>query len=177
MILWALLRVGPPETQTFHYQVSKKIHEPGTKKKKGRRSGGIILYIKDKFTRNNAITKIKSSKNFIWVKINKTLCGTNSDIFLCSAYIRPRKGVICPENDILFQNLSVDIDSYSNLGKVVLMGDFNSRTGTLDDFVNLDSTCSNNFLPDSYTTDIIIEERNNLDKEVNEQGKCLMKQN
>ena len=47
------------------------------------------------------------------------------------------------------------------------MGDFNARTGTLNDFIELDETCDsdNNLLPPDYTADIV---RNNTVTFVNE---------
>jgi len=43
--------------------------------------------------------------------------------------------VNCPENDDLFDQLLYSINKYSQLGKIVLIGDNNSRTSTLIDYV------------------------------------------
>jgi len=156
----------------------KEFHEPASKKKgkKGRRSGGIILYIKRSLSKSNAIIKVHSNANFIWLKINKNLCGTSHDIYICCLYIKPRNRVICPENDILFEQLAHHINRYSQLGKIILMGDFNSRTASLDDFIKLDHTIRGNIdsLPNQYISDIMLNNRNNIDKEINEQGKNLI---
>lgn len=158
----------------------KAIHEPGIKKKgkKGRRSGGIILYIKQHLTKNNGITKIHNDKQFIWLKISKKIFGTTHDIFLCCLYIKPRITSISPEHDALFEKLTYFINKYSNQGKIILMGDFNSRSGSLDDFIKHDDiindTCNPDLLPDSYNIDIPLQRRNNLDRTINEQGKNLI---
>jgi hypothetical protein len=59
------------------------IHEPGFKKKgkRGRRSGGIILYFKKKLAENKTGTKVHSTKYFVWIKLDKALCGTSHDIY------------------------------------------------------------------------------------------------
>jgi len=58
------------------------------------------------------------------------------------------------------------------------MGDFNSRTARLPDYIELDGNLlnsdSSNILPDTYTIDLEMPPRHNLDKEVNEQGKNLI---
>jgi hypothetical protein len=53
------------------------------KGKRGGRSGGIILYLKKKFAENKTITHVYSTKNFVWIKLDKALCGTSHDIYLC----------------------------------------------------------------------------------------------
>jgi hypothetical protein len=86
--------------------------------------------------------------------------------------------VNCPENDDLFDQLLYSINKYSQLGKHVLMGDYNSRTSTLIDYVELDGNINGtdhiNLLPETYTNDIKLKSRNNSDKEINEQGKHLI---
>ena len=55
------------------------------------------------------------------------------------------------------------------------MGDFNSRTARLPDYIELDENLlnsdSSNILPDAYTIDLEMKPWHNLDKEVIEQGK------
>jgi hypothetical protein len=99
---------------------------------------------------------------------------------LCCLYIKPRIKAVCPENVELFEQLTYFINKYSQVGKIIVMGDFNSRTARLSDYIELDgnllnsdSTCSN-ILPDTYTIDLEMPPRHNLDKEVNEQGNKLI---
>ena len=60
--------------------------------------------------------------------------------------------------------------------KNILICDFNARTGTLNDFTELEETSDsdNNLLPPDYTEDIILPVRNNTDKFVNDQGQTLI---
>jgi hypothetical protein len=48
---------------------------------------------------------------------------------LCCLYIKPRIKAVYPENDELFEQLTYYINKYSQVGKIIVMGDFNSRTG------------------------------------------------
>lgn len=157
-------------------------HQPGIKKKgkRGRRSGGIILYFKNEFKKSNAIIKIAQSKNYIFIKLDKDKCGLTHDIFLGCVYINPRAKSVCPENDKIFDSLSSLVNKYSELGKVIIMGDCNSRTANLIDYIELDETDyhqnseGKSNLPTNYTSDLILPKRNNLDPEINEQGRMLI---
>lgn len=92
---------------------------PGFKKKgkRGRRSRGIILYFKKKLAENKTGTKVHSTKNFVWIKLDKALCGISHDIYIRCLYSKPRMRVNCPENDDLFDQLLYSINKYSQLGK------------------------------------------------------------
>lgn len=146
------------------------------KRRKGRHSGGLILYIREDLFNKGFIQKIKTTKNFIWLKLSKHAFNFSFDIYLCLLYIPPRIKSVCPENDETFDKLKQCIQEYSTKGKLVLMGDFNARTGSLNDFVELDqlSRVDNDLLPSNYTEDIDLPFRENVDQIVNDQGKQLL---
>ena len=56
------------------------------------------------------------------------------------------------------------------------MGDFNARTGTLNDFVELDqiSRVDIDLLPSNYLEDVNLPIHQNVDQGVNDQGKQLL---
>ena len=56
------------------------------------------------------------------------------------------------------------------------MGDFNARTGSLNDFVELDETTTVDYdlLPSNYLEDIDLSSRQNVDQTVNVKGKHLL---
>jgi hypothetical protein len=56
---------------------------------------------------------------------------------LCCLYIKHRIKAVCPENDELFEQLTYFINKYSQVGKIIVMGDFNSRTARLPDYIEL----------------------------------------
>ena len=78
----------------------------------------------------NYITLIsveKESPNFLWFNIAKEYTKTEKDIFVCGTYIPPQNSIyFYPE---LFEELENDIEKFSAFGSILLMGDFNSRTG------------------------------------------------
>jgi hypothetical protein len=86
-------------------------------------------------------------------------------MYLCCLYIKPRIKAVCPENDELFEQLTYFINKYSQVGKIIVMGDFNSRTARLPDYIELDGNLlnsnSNNILSDNYTIDIEMPPRHN----------------
>lgn len=137
------------------------------KKKKGarRHSGGIIIYYKKYLQKG--LTYIKngtSSNNRMWLKLEKTYFGLSDDIYICAIYIPPI-GSNHYDNDFLF--LEEEISHFSSKGKLLLIGDFNSRTGEKLDFIESDSKDLNNFvetdlLPDDYKLDNCFK-RNNGD--------------
>ena len=68
--------------------------------------------------------------------------------------------------------LQEEIAAYSTKKHVILTGDFNARTGTLPDYVELD-TGKYIPLPPEYTVDLPIP-RSNCDSVVNNYGKELL---
>jgi endonuclease/exonuclease/phosphatase (EEP) superfamily protein YafD len=62
---------------------------------------------------------------------------------LCCLYIKPRIKAVSPENDELFEQLTYFINKYSQDGKIIVMGDFNSRTARLPDYIELDGNLLN----------------------------------
>ena len=88
-------------------------------------SGGLALLYKSKF--NDSISVEKESSNFLWLKISKEYTKTGRD------YIPPyNSNYFCPD---LFDELENDIEKFSSLGSILLMGDLNSRTGKYSDIV------------------------------------------
>lgn len=83
----------------------------------------------------------------LWVKVN-------NQFILCSVYMPHEASkyhyVEC------FDDLATDISTVMSKYELplVIVGDFNSRSGTLDDFVNICDTDKNNFaiLNDNYTS-------------------------
>jgi len=70
----------------------------------------------------------------LWFEIN---CLSKENILFGVVYIPPEGSVY--SNIDIFDKIERDISSYcSNFDNIVLLGDFNSRCGHLDDFVSID---------------------------------------
>ena len=65
-----------------------------------------------------------------------------------------------------------DILKYQKNGEILIVGDLNARTGTLNDFIENDIFNPNT--DDTYLTDINWSKRNNSDVIVNKQGKNIL---
>lgn len=74
------------------------------------------------------------------------------DIFLCAVYIPPLNSTHYNKD---YEILQSDIRKFSNLVKIALIGDFNSRIAKLPDFIENDTLDfnENNLLPDDYLVD------------------------
>ena len=98
--------------------------------KSGRSSGGLCIWYKHNL--HNDVTVIKKSKNYIWFRMGQTV---SASVLVCCIYIPPDGSPYY--DDELFDELDSDIMNYNNNsnGKLLLISDFNSRTGSLSDFI------------------------------------------
>ncbi len=113
--------------------------------KKGRPSGGLVLYFRKKL--KDAISLVGGAhEDMMWIKVDGVTVGLNRDLYLGLVYIKPGK------NKDIFHQLDRDIVQYSSLGDIMLLGDFNGRTGSSDDFIRNDSS-KDVPLPPQYAED------------------------
>ena len=120
-------------------------------------------------------SEIKATKKFILLKLSKHAFNMNFGMYLCLVYIPARLKLVCPENYEIFGGLKHCIQEYSSKRKLILKGVFNARTGTLNDFVELEqiSNVDIDLLPSNYLEDVNLPFRKNVDQRVNDQGKQL----
>lgn len=133
----------------------------------GRKSGGIILLFRKLL--QNAIKIISVNSSVVWIKLSKTYFGWDRDLYLATVYIPPPTSKYYSDHYTTLEN---DIAMYSNLGDVKLMGDFNARLGTLQDYV-IDDSDKHLALPPDYCPDSQ-KHRRNVDTKVNSHGKNLI---
>ena len=131
-----------------------------------RNSGGIIMFIKNDIIRGvtKVLARANSGGDAIWIRLDKNFFGTEDHIFMCGGYIVPRAD---QEN---FEILRKEIEHFSNLGKVCLLGDFNARTGVSqpDQFL-LDPDNNHDIVMPLH-----VMPRNSLDKKINENGNKIL---
>ena len=138
--------------------------------RKGRSSRGNILFIRKSLLPYCEI--IVHDAYHIWCKLsNSIINNADTDFFLCCVYI-PRKDsrLIKSGKAFNFDILMEEVTRFDNLGKILIMGDMNSRVGTEDDFIRDDEIDENLFLPEDYLSDQIIKDRTSLDKLSGVQG-------
>lgn len=139
--------------------------------RKGRYSGGISIYYK--YELKNKISLIETNQiGIVWIKLCKSLFSFNEDVYICSVYKVPSNSPLNNEYDIdFFECLENSIERYNCIGKVIINGDFNSRTGTNDDFITFDHFLDNG---DLYDLNEHIEPRKNHDNTLDTYGKRLL---
>ena len=147
-----------------HFSINSQKHA----KKSGRSTGGITVIYRN-FLKNK-IEIVKASSNFVWCKISKTVLGRQKDLFMCCLYIPPMYSPYFADN--LFENLEHDVEKFSKLGNIMMLGDFNARIGLASDFVSKEGN-------DLITNDCSalsreVKQRKNFDENLNSHGKSLL---
>jgi len=98
--------------------------------KNGKGHGGIMVLVKKKVDRCIQLEKEDSNKQFIWFKISE-----NGNVIKIAAYyfapqvskFYKRRGL---DRKDPFAALKNDIAKYSQVGEILLVGDFNARTAS-----------------------------------------------
>ena len=97
------------------------------------RSGGIALIVKNCLVPHINVLKSNSPLIF-WFSINHTITINNETVYCGIVYIPPYRSKY--SNDDPYLEIQRELDRICiNSKNILLMGDFNSRTGTLNDFV------------------------------------------
>ena len=137
--------------------------------KRGRKSGGILVLIDTEIKKG--ITIVENNNEYgIWLRLHKNYFMTENDIYMCGIYLPPGDSPYAIKK--LFKVMENDICTFSNLGKVIIIGDTNGRVGEEPDFI----------LPDEYNTafpllnfDYFPQKRISMDTITNKQGNQLLK--
>ena len=135
-------------------------------------SGGISVFIKKSLKSGIKVAKI--AEYSIWLKLCKSSFQLENDIFIAFSYLPPENSAFSRINDTdILDFLEKDITNFSIHGDIIIMGDLNARTSSVNEIILNDSS---EFLPDSvnYQPDIPLPLRLNQDLEVNNRGKDLI---
>ena len=113
--------------------------------RKGRQSGGITVYFREELSDKISIVE-KHDFGKMWIKISNELFHFNEDVYLCYIYIPPTNSKVLKDKDInFFDEIEKGLEKFDKLGKTYITGDFNSRTATLSDILDLDVYDENDF--------------------------------
>ncbi|CAG2230935.1 unnamed protein product [Mytilus edulis] len=157
----------------FHYKNRKKLAN--------HKSGGIALGFKkylDKY-----IKYIQSDCQFVlWFSIDKKVLDLPKDAIFGIIYIPPVNTSYTSED--AFTEIEFELQNFcSKTNYIIMLGDFNSRTGNLSDFYNIDKDNSfeNNTTDYNELNDVdVLDElgiprlRNSIDTVVNGYGRKLI---
>ena len=93
-----------------------------------RGQAGLSVLIRDHH--QNFVSRVHSdSPNIIWCRLDKQLLGLQAGIFLAAVYLPPLQSQRKAGEDVI-SILEKEIHKYSIQGQILLLGDFNARTGT-----------------------------------------------
>jgi len=125
---------------------------------KGRTSGRISVYYRDKFS-----SKITIEEKFLF--------SFDEDMYFCNVYLPPPNSTVLNHLQVDFvDKLEEGVETYEPL--VFINGDFNSRTSNFDDYIELDQYVSDDF---ENSDDITIGiTRVNQNKKIEVFGKTLL---
>lgn len=146
----------------FYYLFCRK------KSKNNRFFGGLGIFIR-KNIRKGVEFMNNGNSEYQWLKLHKDFFGLRKDTFLCTVYFAPKSNIN------LLELLEKDIlEKYGKKGDIILLGDFNARTGSNPDFIIKDSTTHMPIDNNYYDTDSVVEERISQDHIVDKRGKDLL---
>ena len=153
------------------------IHNPRKNKdrKSKRNSGGIIIFYRKHLHKAINIHD-KETENMLWIKIKNNYLNLDKDLYIGTIYNSPINSTYTKKLDLdFYQTLLDKMTSFSRNDYVLIGGDFNSRTGTIPDYVN-ESENDTNFinLPQEYDFDKFTKTRNNQDIHINSYGEKLI---
>ena len=148
--------IGITETHV-HEEVLDKMNIPGYERlhfineKKNTKSNtaprGIAVFVKENISELFKLVKTEN-KDVIWVRMIKEKTGEDRDVYIGTCYLNPSTGV---DTDKKIADLTEDIIYFQNRGDVMVVGDFNAKTGNHDDTISLNE-------PDE-SFDLNLEER------------------
>ena len=108
------------------------------------RSGGIALFVKNSISDYIKVENEFHSKLILWFIISHKITLIGEDVHCGIVYIPPQGSKYAHEEP--YNELEQEIIRYCiNSTNIILMGDFNSRSGQKDDYVSIGSYLSKNF--------------------------------
>jgi exonuclease III len=110
-----------------------------------------------------------NTKNFLWSKISKEALNSDKDLYICGTYIPPEKSQYYDKD--IFEEFENDINQISPSSNIIILGDFNARTGKLNDAL---SDEGNKHVPDKSEQSHQTPERESFDLTVNNHGENLI---
>jgi len=131
-------------------------------------SGGLAALIKNDITKG--VTIVNSGLFAIWLKLDHDLFGFSRDVYVCITYLPPDNSTYSKRLEInCVDILEKDIQNFTPLGEIILLGDINARTACNADYLLNDT---DKFIPDPipYIMDDDLPIRSNQDTITNERG-------
>ena len=142
-------------------------------------SGGIIAYVRNELL-PGCVRIYENFDDLAVLKLDKEFFSPERDLIFVAVYLSPEASTVFntyekARFEHIEEKISQIVEEYDNID-IMLAGDFNARTGELDDFIMTDST---EFVPElcdnpSYDTDDFNMPRENVDKQIDNYGRDLI---
>ena len=97
--------------------------------------GGLAIGVRSELSAGVTLQKTDCSE-IMWCKISKEFF-FERDTFLAVVYVCLQGSTFGARNENVFDALEKDFSKFSELGSVLVCGDFNARTSTEDDFCDV----------------------------------------
>ena len=143
-------------------------------------SGGIIAYVRNEFLLG-CVRIYENFDNLVVLKLDKEFFSLERDLIFVAVYLSPEASAVFNTYEKagfehIAEKINQIVEEYDNID-IMLARDFSARTGELDDFIMTDST---EFVPElrdnpSYDTDDFNIPKENVDKEINNYGRDLIR--
>ena len=129
-----------------YYNFPRKCHKLSM-----RNSGGLGVFIKH--TVADGVTCVKNTEDIlVWLKLERSFFSLATDLYLGNVYVVPETSVyLCHD---VFNVLRDDISSFQNRPDILVCGDYNARTNTLQDYIDEFHYGNNGDLPVTSHTDM-----------------------
>ena len=142
-----------------------------------RGSGGVLVYVEDCFAQHITIIDLDTSHGIAWLRADG-IFGEHT-VYICCAYIPPADSVLhkAPDSIDYFTVLGSRVADIQAQGDLVLMaGDFNARTGSLEDFICTEALSRHvqELQPETPIVDVAVPARANMDTTTNVFGTQLL---
>ena len=96
-------------------------------------SRAIMVRINQKLAKRVTYTP-SENKNIIWCKLDKTYFNFQKDIYLETVYLTPPNYETNSSEDLIGE-LEEEMFSFSQKGDIIVQGDYNLRTGDIQEIV------------------------------------------
>ena len=151
------------------YQVCRK------KLKRGRKSGGICVFVHESISRGVRKLNTAGSES-IFIKLDKDFFCLDRDIVMSFSYCVPANSSYQTRTQFdPFEDLESKISNNSNNCDLICFGDFNARTASKPDYLVGDDNSDIPVMGELFTADTVATfPRGNLDKTTNSYGNRLL---
>ena len=137
----------------------------------GSRSGGVAVLVHNSIRKGAKPVKTDETEDIVAIKLDKHFFKFKSDIYLINFYVSPALSSYTKRHaeyaEKLFENLEQIVFRLQKMGRIVLCGDANARTGCLPDFIMDTKQYNDDSYTDAGIEPDIITLRNNSDLTTN----------